>query len=346
MIYVSDLNSYSRALARLRSFEALGLEVAPIQSAPRGDPALGYARLGLAPKILARLGVSLDWPGAGRVLLEELRRAPADIVWIDKGVTLRPGLLRRIKSDHPGAKLVFFSEDDMFLAHNQTSRFRRGLPIYDMVFTTKARNVDPGELPSLGARRVCFVRQAFDPHQHHPIALTDAEAAEFAADVSFIGSYEEARAQSMLYLAQNGVTVRVWGNGWTGRSLDHPNLRIEGRPLVNTPGQLNFTKGVAATSINLCFLRKLNRDQHTSRTFEIPAIGGFMLAERTAEHQALFSEDKEAAFFGDDPELLSKVRYFLDNPERRLEIAAAGHLRCVAAYGSEAQAREMLARIA
>ena len=345
IIHVADLSGFSRCWARTRAFQDLGLEVHSVRMRAEGNPETGGSRPSLPLRLLGRFGLHLDLVGAGRHVLAALAQAPADIVWVEKGTALKPADLRAIRRQYPQTRLVNFSEDDMFLAHNRTPRYVRGLPHYHMVFTTKTLNANPDELPALGARNVRFVYQAFDPYQHHPIELSVDEAQSLDADVSFVGTYEAARAASMLHLARNGVVVRVWGDGWTGRAPAHPNLRIEGRAMVNLPGTLNYTKAVAASRINLCFLRKLNRDQHTSRTFEIPAIGGFMLAERTPQHQALYAEDQEAVFFDDDEELLRKVRLYLADAEARRAIAAAGHRRCVEDYGSLGQARAMLAQV-
>jgi spore maturation protein CgeB len=177
----------------------------------------------------------------------------------------------------------------------------------------------------LGAKRVIFVDKTFDIHAHRPIPVSLHDVESLGGDVGFIGTYERERAESMLYLAANGVPVRVWGNRWRRWSRHHPNLLIENRPLNGD----DYVKGLSATRINLGFLRKMNRALQTDRTMEIPACGAFMLAERTAEHRRLFEEGKEAAYFGSNEELLEKVRYYLHHEEERKKIAAAGRQRCL-----------------
>ena len=93
-------------------------------------------------------------------------------------------------------------------------------------------------------------------------------------------------------------------------------------------------------------LIKQNRDLQTTRTFEIPACGAFMLAERTDEHLRLFEEGKEAAYFGSEGELLDKVRYYLDHEGERKTIAAAGRKRCLdSGYSHHDRLKYMLRRI-
>nr|WP_276598371.1 glycosyltransferase [Flavobacterium azizsancarii] len=87
----------------------------------------------------------------------------------------------------------------------------------------------------------------------------------------------------------------------------------------------------------------MNSDTQTSRTMEIPACGGFMLAERTTEHLDLFSENKEAVFFSNDEELLEKCRYYLINEEERKRIVEGGILRCkTSGYSNEESIKRML----
>ncbi len=307
VIFVTDLNSYAEGLARFQAVRELGCEVFGIPTAPRGPDERGYVPPSIVRRIAWRLGFPLDTMGTQPALLAKAASWSPDVVWIDKGNMIRPGTLARLKRLAPRAVLVSFSGDDMYLRHNRSRFYKWGLKHYDIVFTTKSLNARKEELPSFGARRVVFVNNAYDP-AHHPIALGTEENKALGSDVGFIGTFEQARFDAMLFLAQRDIAVRVWGSRWESKIGAHPNLRIEGRNLVNTDKDLRYTKGICATRISLGFLRKKNRDLQTARSVEIPACGGFLLAERTDEHRRLFVEGKEAEFFASHEELLEKTR--------------------------------------
>ena len=119
--------------------------------------------------------------------------------------------------------------------------------------------------------------------------------------------------------------MRVFGVGkWADYKNYSPNLGIEERQLLGD----DYCKSLQAFKISLCFLRKMNFDRQTTRSVEIPACGGFMLAERTEEHLSMFKEGKEAAFFSSNIELLEKCRYFLNHEEERNLIAKNGFKIC------------------
>jgi len=215
------------------------------------------------------------------------------------------------------------------------------LPLYDVVFTTKTYNCHPKELPALGAKKVIFIDKAFDKHTHRPLSLNDDEKVKFGADVGFVGTFEQDRAEKMLFLAEQGVSVRIWGNGWAKWIDKHAKLRVENQPIYGD----EYVKAICATKINLCFLRKVNRDLQTDRTMEIPACGAFMLAERTEEHRRLFEEDKEAVCFEatEPQELLEKTLYYLEHENEREAVARAGRERCVrSGYSHHDRLRYML----
>lgn len=343
ILFVADLNTYSKGLGRARALHDMDVQITDLSHTASGGADGGFASISTLDRILWKLGIQKDATDINRRLIDAATEFVPDIVWIEKGNMIRPSTLRALRRIVPEAVLVSYSEDDMFLAHNRTRAYLKGLPHYDCVFTTKAPNVDAVELPALGARRVIAVDKAFDPHVHYTIEGSESDVVRYGADVGFVGSYEEARARSLAYLAKNGIKVRVWGNGWEACSDRPPGLNIEGRAVVNTESELAYTKTLCATRINLGFLRKLNRDTQTDRTVEIPACGAFMLAERSDDHLRLFKEGHEAAFFGTDEEMLEKVRYFLAHDQERAAIARAARQRCLdSGYSETERMRRMI----
>jgi len=183
----------------------------------------------------------------------------------------------------------------------------------------------------------------FDPVTHRPVPVSAAERKRWGGPVGFIGQWEPDRADSLRALARAGVPVRVWGYTWERMRAAPPGLVLENRAVWGE----DYAKAICAFDINLCFLRKVNRDRQTTRSIEIPACAAFMLAERTDEHLRLFEEGKEAEFFSDAPELIQKTRYFLEHSDERLAIARAGYERCLrSGYSYSERLRRVLESIA
>lgn len=316
VIYAGPFFTGSTVQYRLNGLRVLGLDVYPFNT-NRYFPAQKHG--------VHNLWRRLCWgPPVWRLnsdLLLEAEWLRPDIVIIDKGLMVHPDTLQKLKSLK--TTLIHYSHDDQFNPTNQSRFYLAGLSLYDLHITTKSYNVE--ELRQAGASEIVFQDNGFDPSFFYPREVSLVDRQRIGSQVGFIGEWERERAASILYLAQHGVSVRVWGPGWKGRrELNHPKLIIEGRGLWGE----DYPLAIAATDINLCFLRKINRDLQTTRSIEIPACGGFMLAERSDQHRRLFEEDKEAIFFSSNQELLGKVCYYLEHVDERKHIAEAGRQRC------------------
>jgi len=276
---------------------------------------------------LYRVGNRLGWPpdliGANRSILRAVARERFDLMWVDKGRTLRPETLQRVRESAPGTVLVSYSPDDMMNRANQSAQYRRSIPLYHLHVTTKSYNV--AELAGLGATDVLFVDNAYDPDSHRPLELNSDERLRFGAGVGFVGQYEEERATLMQRLAEDGVRVTVWGSDWDRVRRPSGNLVLRQEYLDG----VDYAKAINATKINLGFLRKVNRDLQTTRSIEIPACRAFMLAERTDEHLGLFEEGEESEYFSSYDELLRKCRYYLEHEDQRQRLADNGYRRCL-----------------
>jgi len=326
ILYSGPLDGTS--LQRAEHLRSLGAEVTHVRSGIPTCEDPTYQLLRVAHKIKHHP----DLYFANSRLLKRARRSEFDIVWIDKGLWLRPRTLRRLRALQPNARFVQYSGDDMMNPHNQSRRYLDSLPLFDLHVSTKSYNV--AELEELGAREVLFLDNSYDPQIHRPVETTPEEQADLGAEIGFVGMYEEDRAQMMLRLAEAGLPVTIRGPGWSRMMKgSHPNLRV----IDAYMDDYRYPRSIASTKINLGFLRKVNRDLQTTRSIEIPACRGFMLAERTDEHERLFREGIEAEYFGDIDELIEKCRHYLEQESDRQQIAERGHRRCVLGGYSYAQ---------
>jgi spore maturation protein CgeB len=340
ILFVGDLSSYARARQRYLALQDLGYRVEGLSWVPLETELESDYKPPLWQRILRKAGHPVDLVGLNQSLEAAIAEHQSDLLWVEKANTIFPSTYRILKQNFPKLKIVYYSEDDIYIRNNRSEYLRQSLSLFDMVYTTKPRNVD--ELPKLGAKNIFCIFQAYDRNFHQPLTLSAQDREHWGADVGFAGFFERDRAEKMLFLAENGIKVRVWGFNWQAWPHQHPNLILEGKPVHNE----DFVKVLNATRINLNFLRKINRDQHTSRSLEIPACQGFMLAERTEEHLQLFEEGREAEFFESKEELLEKVQFYLSHEDLRQKIAKAGRDRCIkSGYSHHDRLKIMLDRL-
>lgn len=233
-----------------------------------------------------------------------------------------------------GANFVYMN-DDMFNSSNQTYTFHEAIREMHCIFTTKSYNV--AEFIKAGAPQAIYFPNAYDPKIHYPAQPAANEWSHFAGDIGFVGTFRPDRANFLAALIKRNKNwkMNIWGGGWEkmGRFDNwHRQKRwkdlfacVRGKELWCE----QMGKAMTANKISLGLLNPANRDLHTSRSFEIPACAGFMLAERTSEHQEYFTEDKEAVYFDAIEELSEKASFYLTHEAARVRIAQAGYQRCL-----------------
>jgi spore maturation protein CgeB len=187
---------------------------------------------------------------------------------------------------------------------------------------------------------------------HRPIVPRDLNARRlFSSDVAFLGGWEPRREELLNAIARRGkYNLKIWGYAWDhlvdGRWSPRRALRLRllaGKESFKIAKNENlacsiqggevyadaYAWAVSGARINVGFLRTVCPDQHTTRTFEIPACASMMLADRTDEHREFFEEGKEAEFFSCEEELMEKVRFYLNHEASRERIAYNGYQRCL-----------------
>lgn len=322
ILYIGDLNEGTRSLMRYNIINEIYSNVSSLSNTVTPFIA-GVHTESFIARIFHKLQLPLDNAKLNNKINDLIiKKLALDIVFIEKSNMIKPSTITNIAKRFPESKIISLSEDDMYAKHNSSIYYRKSIKYYDAIFTTKKYNLH--ELLKIGASRTELFIDSFNEELHKP--LQEFEKIENKdIDISFIGTFEKERSETLLWLAENGIKIIVYGNGWNKLAGKHPNLFISKFAIYGE----EYVKTINRTKINLCFLRKINRDQVTCRSIEIPGCGGFLLAERTERHKEFFKEGQEAEFFSSNHELLLKINYYLKNSIKIIEIGKAGRKKCL-----------------
>lgn len=342
ILFVGSTGIGQTSQMRLQVLRDLGHDVWPVDSAGR------WGKVGAVSRRAQQAAC------AGPVISElndevakAARQFGPDLLWAEKQEYLRADMLEDIA--RTGARLLHFTPDPYFtLTWKQTRLSREAMQVYHLLLTSKRYELaEYAKLPG----RVIYMPLGFAEAVHRPLVPgTRGGYRHFASDVSFLGGWEPRREEALSRIAgDDRLRLRVWGYGWDhledGRSTPRRYLAMRrnagGRRFsITRNGRLaeavaggevygdDYAYALSAARIGLGFLREICPDQHTTRTFEIPACGSLLLADRTGEHEELFEEGTEAEFFGSVDEMLDKLDFYHRNEDARARVARAGFERC------------------
>jgi spore maturation protein CgeB len=253
------------------------------------------------------------------------------IIWL--GSPIFPEILEEIKQN-TNVKLLSYVHDDPFSHHFHKlspSYYKRhwrflqsSLKFYDIALFSKQLNVD--DAYHFGAKKSAVSKQYFVPNLHKPELLTQDEKEYYGCDVVFAGHFEpDGRDEYLRALSETNIKVIIYADfSWKKANMGNlpNNFKIRSRV-----SGTEYVKALNGAKICLSFMSKMNRDQYTTRCFEIPACGKLLVSERTDELQKIFREDEEIIFFSSQDEFVEKIQWLLDNPGLASKISEAGHRR-------------------
>jgi spore maturation protein CgeB len=264
------------------------------------------------------IGIKIDRP-----IFEAVKQSRPSLIWVDQGAYLGAGLIAKLRT--LSVPIVNYTTDDPFGGRDgrRFDRYLTAVPFYDLLAVVREENI--AEAHARGARNVLRVWMSADEVAHRPRPLTDEDRRRWGSEICFAGTWMPERGPFMAELVRAGLPLSIWGDRWQ-KASEWPVLA----PYWRGPGQEDpeiYARIIQCAKISVGMLSKGNRDRHTTRSFEIPAIGGLLCAERTDEHRESFKEGVEAVFWNDAKECADQCRRLLNDDALVAAIKKNGHQR-------------------
>lgn len=245
-------------------------------------------------------------------LLELSRRTQPAVVLVVGIAPPSAPTLRELRT--MGIQCGNYLTDDPWNRQHHAPWFMEALPEYHHVFSPRQANIE--ELRQRCPHSaVSYLPFAYDPHTHFAAQLTPDESAQLASDVFFAGGADPDRLPWIHALIADGWKVALYGGYWEKDPLTRSHAR-------GIAGLDQLRRATACAKLCLCLVRRANRDGHSMRTFELPAMGGCLLVEHTTEHEAIFGQGGESVvYFHSLAEMRRQAKELLSDQKRRSALA-------------------------
>jgi len=244
--------------------------------------------------------------------------------------------LRKLKENNvPTA--FWFVEDFRLMEY-----WKEIAPLYDYFFTIqKGEFLD--RLRERGSNHFHYLPLAASTDIHRKLNLSKEDISIYGSDISFVGAGYYNRKRFFEGLLD--YDFKIWGNEWDlnsplGRCIQRSGERIGTEETVRI---FNATK----ININLhssTYHEGVNPygDYVNPRTFEIAACEAFQLVDYRSELPELFKPGEEIVYFKNREDLRDKIRYYLDRPREREEMARRARERVLRDHTYEHRMEEMI----
>lgn len=245
----------------------------------------------------------------GRDLLASVKRVRPDILWIFKGMDIHPAVLKRIKDR--GVRLVNYNADhplEFFGRGSGNANVRDSIALFDLYITYSEQIANQLRAAHHG------LNVAVLPFGHE---VDDAQLDALSGEdetmrACFVGNPDQYRSAAIQQLAAAGIPVDVYGFDWPGHLPRQDNIAIFG-PVHG----VEMMRTLRRYRLQLNVFRPHNIGSHNMRSFEVPAVGGIMLAQDSAEHRAFFKPGRDAFYFEKPADMVEQAHKILELPRQK-----------------------------
>ncbi|MBI2470437.1 MAG: glycosyltransferase [Planctomycetes bacterium] len=262
-----------------------------------------------------------------------------DLIFIIKGEQFFPETLQKLKKETSACIAAYIWDDPFysyagrFIDDYRKNNFARGMHLYDYIFVYDPYYVE--EIRKRGILKVSYLPLATDPNKYKRIDVTKEENQKYGFDVCFVGRPFPNRIEIFENLSE--FKLGVFGDGWEewfrtktpnyfkGKALNEKVLKVYNSSKII----LNIHDPEAICGVN-------------TRTFDILSCGAFELVDYKSELERLFKEGEEIMYYKDIADLKRLIKYYLDNPKERNNIAEKGKMKVLNSHTWDHRIKEVI----
>ena len=250
-----------------------------------------------------------------RTLRSELEKREVELVLVIKAEELSAELVAALRP-RSGVPLVLYHPDSpIWVLRPHRSEVIEALREYDLVVTFA--KVFVPVFRQIGVRAVARIPFAYDPSVHRPVELPSVERERYTSRLSYAGNTGPLQRHWLERLSQ--FEPRPFGAGWeTSTRAELTLRRLTGyqRYVQSLPGfGADLAKVCAGADVMINLVRAETDCAHSMKTFELPACGACVVANRTDEQLEFFPEG--CAYFDTFEEAKLQVGSLLEDRSAR-----------------------------
>lgn len=307
----------------------LGNEVVlyPIQ-----DYFLSYYHSNLLNKIVFRLGLSKIYKQLQKGVLDYVADYKPTHILVFKGMELLPSTLLEWKQQQ--IKLINYNPDNPFVFSGRGSgnkNVTNCIKLFDLYGSYDRTIVKQLEAQGVNSALIPFGFELEDTLYEELCKVEEIKK------VCFLGNPDQERAKFIKKLLDRNVAIDLYGTGWHQYLKKHPLVQLFPAVYGN-----DFWITLRKYDVQLNLMRIHNLNSHNMRSFDIPGVGGIMLAPYTADHANYFVNQEEVFLFRNSEECLTNIKFLLSlSVEERRKIRNSARIKSVRMYTYAKRVQEL-----